>query len=129
MRCIITITDSHKQYVQAHGIHFTDALADYASSHLRNANDDSHTWPASKISQMIEAGELPKPKNMTAGDIAYTANMYYSDFAPKIMDEATCLKAAIKLDSDPDGYDGMVMLRWLADMQAKHKKLDWEKFI
>ena len=129
IRYIVTLTDSHRQYILAHGNHFTDALADYASSHLRNANGDSHTWPTSKISQMIEAGELPKPKNMTAGDIAYTANMYYSDFAPKIMDEAACLKAAIKLDSDPDGYDGMVMQRWLADMHAKNEKLDWKKFI
>ena len=126
---IIMRTDSHKRYVNKHGNHFTNELADYASSHLQNATGDSHTWPTSKISQMIEAGELPTPKHMTPGDIAYTANMYYSDFAPKIMDEATCLKAAMKLDADPDGYDGMVMQRWLADMQAKDKKLDWKKFI
>ena len=126
---IIMRTDSHKRYANAHGEHFTNELADWASSHLQNANGDSHSWHAHKIQEMIEAGELPTPKHFTAGDIAYTANMYYSDFAPKVMDEVTCLKAAMKLDSDPDGYEGMVFQRWLADMQAKDRKIDWKKFI
>lgn len=39
-----------------------------------------------------------------------------------------CIKAAILIANDPDGYEGQAFCRWVADIMAKGKSIDWEKY-
>lgn len=123
-------TDGYSEYIKKNGQHFTDALAEYASKMMENANGQAHSWTTSQVKKAMESLGLTIPNNVTYGDAAYLANMYYADLFPDpLKDEASCLKAAYKIANDPDGYEGLIFNRWLADMVGKEVKIDWTKFI
>lgn len=118
------------EYVEKHGYHFTDSLAEYASKMMQNANGQQHSWTTGQVKKAMDSLGYTIPSNITPGDVAYLANMYYADFFPEpLKDETSCLKAAYKIANDPDGYDGMIFCRWVADMIGKSAKINWEKFI
>lgn len=117
-------------YVNKHGYHFTDALAEHVSKMMVNANGQVHSWTASQVKKSLESLGFIIPTGMTSGDVAYLANMFYADLYPDpLKDEASCLRAAYHIATDPDGYKGMVFCRWTADAIGKAIKIDWEKFI
>lgn len=121
-------------YVEKHGYHFTEELADYVSKMMENANSQAHTWTAQQVKKAMESlGLMPFGKTKsesTLGDATYLANMYYADLYPDpLKDEASCLKAAYKVVNDVDGYKGMVFCRWTADAIGLAIKIDWEKFV
>lgn len=119
------------EYTEKHGYHFTEELAEHASKMMKNANGQTHTWTAAQVKKALESlGYMPSSKDATLGDIAYAANMLYADFYPEVIkDEASCLKGANALASDPDGYEGMIFTRWASDVMAKAVSIDWEKFV
>lgn len=120
----------YSEYVKKHGYHFTDALAEYVSKMMQNANGQTHSWTASQVKKSMESLGLNIPSNVTSGDMAYLANMYYADLFPDpLKDEASCLRAAYKIANDPDGYKGMIFCRWTADAIGKAVNIDWEKFV
>lgn len=122
--------EGYSKYVEKHGHHFTDALAEYASKIMINANNQNHSWTANQVKKSIESLGLVIPEKVTTGDITYLANMYYADLYPDpLKDEAACLKAAYKSANDPDGYNGMTFCRWTADVVGKAININWEKFI
>ena len=121
-------------YVEKHGYHFTEELADHVSKMMENANGQIHTWTAQQVKKAMESlGLMPFGKTKsesTLGDATYLANMYYADLYPDpLKDEASCLKAAYKVANDVDGYKGMVFCRWTADAIGLAIKIDWEKFV
>lgn len=116
-------------YVEKHGYHFTEGLAEHVSKTMVNANGQQHTWTAYQVKKSMESLNLSVPSHVTTGDVTYLANMYYADFYPDpLKDEASCLRAAYKVANDPDGYDGMAFCRWTADVIGKEMTIDWEKF-
>lgn len=120
----------YSEYVKKHGYHFTNELAEHASSMMKNANGYLHTWNTSQVIKAIENLGLNIPDHVTHGDIVYLANMYYADLYPDpLTDEVSCLKAAYKIANDPDGYKGMIFCRWTADIIGKAININWEKFI
>ena len=125
----LMLAKGHCGYVKSHGYHFTDALAEHASRQMVNASGQPHFWSAAQVKRAFEAIGLSLPNGSTYGDATYLANMAYADFYPDpLKDEAACLKYAHKVLTDPDGYEGMVFFRWLADAVGKGMKLNWEKF-
>lgn len=117
-------------YIKKHGYHFTDALAEYASRIMENANGQSHSWTVSQVKKSFESLGFAIPDNVTPGDVAYLANMYYADQYPDpLRDEASCLKAAYNIANDPDGYEGMIFCRWLADIIGKRTIINWDNFV
>ena len=122
--------EGYLEYVEKHGYHFTDSLAEYASKMMQNANGQQHSWTTGQVKKSMDSLGFTIPSNITPGDVAYLANMYYADFFPEpLKDETSCLKAAYKIANDPDGYDGMIFCRWVADMIGKSAKINWGKFI
>lgn len=122
--------DGYIGYVKKHGYHFTDALAEHVSKMMQNANGQQHSWTAAQVKKVMESLGLTIPSKVTTGDVAYLANMYYADLFPDpLKDEVSCLRAAHKIANDPDGYDGMVFYRWIADAIGKAVHIDWDKFI
>lgn len=122
--------EGYSKYIEKHGYHFTDELAEYASKMMENANGQSHSWTVAQVKKSMDNLGLVIPSKVTIGDVTYLANMYYADLYPDpLKDEASCLRAAYKSVNDPDGYEGMTFCRWTADVIGKAIKIDWEKFI
>lgn len=127
---VLESAEDYYKYIEKHGYHFTDALAEHVSKMMINASGQSHSWTASQVKKSMESLGLTIPEKITTGDVTYLANMYYSDFYPDpLKDEASCLRAAYKIAHDPDGYEGMIFCRWTADVIGKAIKIDWEKFV
>lgn len=127
---VLKPTDGYSRYIEKHGHHFTDELAEYASKMMKNANSQNHSWTAIQVQKSMDNLGLCIPSNVTTGDVTYLANMYYADLYPDpLKDEAACLKAAYRSVNDPDGYESMTFCRWIADAIGKAIKIDWEKFI
>ena len=117
-------------YVEKHNYHFTDMLADHVTKMMENADSSNHNWTTAQVKAAITGIGVKIPESVTWGDVAYLANMYYADLYPEVLkDEASCLKAAVKIANDKDGYKGMVFCRWTADAIGKAVKLNWEEFV
>lgn len=120
----------YNDYVNKHGYHFTDSLAEHVSKMMVNSNGQIHSWTASQVKKAMDSLGFTIPKHVTTGDVTYLANMAYADFFPDVLkDEPACLKYAHKVANDVDGYEGMAFYRWIADVIGKDLKLDWKQFI
>ena len=43
--------------------------------------------------------------------------------------EGDCVKYAIAVATDPDGYDGMAFNRWLVDIAANDIEINWDDYL
>ena len=116
----------YKDYVKHHGLHFTDSLAAWASRKLKNADGSTHMWSRQEISNVLKSMGITLPDNVTTGDVMYLANMYYSDFSQDISD-ADIFKMVKRMISDPDGYEGMIFVRYTADIMSKNTEVPWKE--
>lgn len=117
---------SYDDYLKMHGHHFTDKLAEFASSLMINTSGTEHSW----VSNQIES--IQGFHNETPGDILYTANMAFADFYPTVLQSPeACIEYAKAVALDPDGYEGMQFERWVCDMNHKSegRVIHWEDFI
>lgn len=118
-------------YIGKHGFHFTNELAEHVSREMENVDGSNHHWTVKDIKRML----LLYCNNINIdekhlGDITYLANMAYADFKTALnFNDEQCIKYAIAVANDPDGYDGLPFSRWLADAAHKHLgNIDWSKF-
>lgn len=117
-----------RNYIAHNGYHFNDRLADWATKLMENASGDMHNWTTEQVRKAVEGMRSKVYPYVTDGDLAYVANMCYADIFPDIArNEADCLKYAIRVGADPDGYDGMIFNRWLSDVIGKNIVVDWGK--
>ena len=118
-------------YINKYGWHFTDQLADYASTLMENDDESNHHWTTKALVKYCMTKGISFPEETaTWGDFAYTANMAYADFYPSICkSEDDCIMYAKKVVKDKDGYPGMVFHRWVSDIIGKQLVINWEKFI
>lgn len=122
--------EGYGQYVEKHGKHFTDELAEKASKLMENRNGLYHSWGVDEVKIAFERMGLEKPDGYTWGDATYAANMAYADFyGSSLKTEQDCVKYAYDLMSDIDGYDGMILNRYIADLMGNEIKMDWSKYI
>lgn len=122
---------SMKNYVNRHGYHFTDKLAQAASEMMVNSNGSSHKWTPEQIEKTMKMYGLKCRGNCTLGDLTYLSNMAYADLYPSVLkDEISCLRYAIAMADDPDGYEGMVFNRWKSDLKksGREHRIQWEKY-
>ena len=123
------VSDNKESYIKKHGKHFTNKLAEYASRQMINANGTNHRWDAEAMQRNLSASGYTIPDTSTIGDIAYTANMAYADFFPDLITEQQCIKYAMLIANDPDGYEGIQFSRWIADIEGKGEKFDFADFV
>lgn len=113
-------------YIEHHGYHFSDKLANWATKQMTNANGETHNWTTSQVMENIDRTKGHVKPYVSNGDLAYAANMCYADFFPDVVKtESDCLRYAVKVGSDPDGYDGMIFSRWLSDVVQKEVSIKW----
>jgi hypothetical protein len=117
-----------QNYIKQHGYHFTDALAGEVCKAMENSDGSYHIWTVDEIKQILNLKSYTNNNNCTMGDLTYLANMAYADFYPDIIGLEGCINYALLIAKDPDGYDGMVFMRWLSDVIGKEVKIKWDKF-
>lgn len=120
--------DGYNDYVSKHGLHFTKALQEYASKQMVNSNNQEHTWTSEQVQNVCNVLNLKIPDTSTIEDVTYTANMAYADFYPELLNEHQCIKYAVAVANDKDGYTGIQFCRWVADVVGKKEHIDWDKF-
>lgn len=119
-----------EQYLEKYGKHFTIKLADFASEQMVNSDGTSKHWDITDIKQIIDELGYIIPLSSTIGDIIYTANMAYADFYPLLLKDAkSCVRYAMEVAGDKDGYEGIQFCRWMADVKNKNLEIDWNSFI
>lgn len=121
----------YKNYVEKHGTHFTDELAEWVSKQMVNKNGEKdHHWSVSDVKGAFDRLGLKKPNEATWGDATYAANMAYADYlGHSVKSDVDAVKHGYDDISDPDGYPGKVFNRWTSDVIGKHIDVPWEKFI
>lgn len=120
--------NGYKDYVSKNGLHFTRSLQEHASKQMVNSNDSTHTWTTEQVQNVCDVLNLEIPSTSTIDDVAYTANMAYADFYPELLNEHQCIKYAVAVANDKDGYEGIQFCRWAADIVGKGETIDWAKF-
>lgn len=87
-----------------------------------------HTWTSQQVQNVCNVLNLKIPDTSTIEDVTYTANMAYADFYPELLNEHQCIKYAVAVANDKDGYTGIQFCRWVADVVGKKGNIDWDKF-
>lgn len=119
-----------EQYLEKYGKHFTIKLADFASKQMVNSDGTNKHQDVTDIKQIIDELGYIIPLSSTIGDIIYTANMAYADFYPLLLKDAkSCVRYAMEVAGDKDGYEGIQFCRWMADVKNKNLEIDWNSFI
>lgn len=126
---IITIRHSEdndiKTYIDQYSKHFDEKSLEFALKNMINNNDSDHKFNTEHIKQYIEQHSITVPNTSNIYDITYTANMAYADFYPNILhNEEDCIKYAIAVANDVDGYEGIQFRRWLIDLMSKNINLN-----
>ena len=81
-----------------------------------------------QVQNVCNVLNLKIPDTSTIEDVTYTANMAYADFYQELLNEHQCIKYAIAVANDKDGYIGIQFCRWMADVVGKNEYIDWDKF-
>lgn len=119
-------------YLQYNGPHFNDKLLAFAVSKMTKSINGKQVpiTPYSKqeVDNILTSHGI-KLENNALKDYLYAANMCRADFFGSSIEDNLHVARFIKdVIDDPDGYDGLVFNRWLADMARKGEPIDWDEF-
>ncbi len=129
------IPSDMEQYLSFYGMHFNKKLCDFAVSKMEK--EDKATGAMKKITPMtleelkpiLEKNKVEVESNDWY-DALYLANMVKADYwGSSIEDEAHMAKYIEDVINDPDGYEGIVFSRFLADCSAKGGVIFWDMLI
>lgn len=101
---------------------------DRTLSLLDGIYQDSRSNTLEQVQNVCNVLNLKIPDTSTIEDVTYTANMAYADFYPELLNEHQCIKYAVAVANDKDGYTGIQFCRWVADVVGKKENIDWDKF-
>lgn len=118
--------EGYKAYKAKHGMHFSDRMAMWASSNMKNADGKDHTWSVYDVKAAFSSLGYTLKNGYTWGDVTYMANMLYADYAKCLKADTDAVKMAYAITEDPDGYDGMIFNRYTADIMEKGTCVPWE---
>lgn len=120
----------YKKYVKIHDHHFNNELSEHVSKMMENSNGSKHSWTCEQVKQELMLRNVQDYGHCSLGDITYLANMAYADFFPNVLEtEQACIKYAIAVAQDVDGYEGIAFCRWMADVKNKDIEIDWEHYV
>lgn len=121
--------NKYDEYTNKYGLHFSPKLLKYAVDHIENKNGSTHSWDTNQVKAQLNMLGYTIPSTSTLEDITYTANMAYADFYPDLLTEEQCIKYAMNVANDIDGYEGIQLYRWASDQMGKNNNVNWEQFI
>ena len=125
------IPEEMELYLSRNGKHFNKRLSDFAVAKMRkDGNTKITSYTKEEVEDMLKAVGKSLDNYNAPYDAVYLANMAKADFADNCMpskDQQALFVDAVMADAD--GYEGMVLNRWLADMAGKGIWIDWERMI
>ena len=129
------IPEDMEQYLSYYGCHFNKLLCEFAVSKMKR--DDKQTGMLKKITPitMEELKALLEKYKIDIDskeqyDALYLANMVKADFlGSSIEDEEHMARYIEAVLCAPDGYEGLVFYRFLADCSGKGVVIFWEQMI
>lgn len=122
------------KYLSQYGPHFNKKCCEFAVSQMykidENGNEKSiKPYTKEKIDELLKTNNVIV-KYAQLEDTVYVANMCKADYYKQSVPTEQHLALYVKntLD-DPDGCDGLVFNRWIADMKWLGIAIDWESFL
>lgn len=129
------IPEEMQLYLSRNGKHFNKRLCEFAVGLMKgkstgNMSNGFEPMTREKTESMLSDAGLDISNYNAPYDAVYLANMAASDFLGSSLPDAA--HVAMYIDdvlTDPDGYEGMVFNRWLADVAGMGVWVDWEKMV
>lgn len=129
------IPEEMQLYLSRNGKHFNKRLCEFAVGLMKGKGPDGspngfEPVTRDKTEAMLTEAGLDIGNYKAPYDAVYLANMAMSDFIGSSIPDK--MHVAMYIDdvlTDPDGYDGMVFNRWLADVAGAGIWVDWEKMV
>lgn len=119
-----------REYLNFYGWHFNKKLCDFAVSHMTvsgGAKLDSIT--KENLEQILNRHSINLEK-AKGYDALFVANMAKADYYGSSIPNEDYLARFVKdYIDDPDGYDGLPMTRYFADVIGKGVVIDWEDML
>lgn len=118
-------------YLRYNGPHFSKKLVKFAAKYMHKGKEDSpiQSYTKEQVDTILQSYGI-KLKNNTLYDYVYVANMCKADFLGSSIKDEEHLALYVKdVIDDPDGYDGIVFNRWLADAARNGIRPDWEEVL
>lgn len=129
-----TIPEDLAVYMSQNGPHFNKYAFEFAVSNMYKKSADGKEeeitpYAKAKVDELL-ANYGIKIKNNHLYDAAYVATMCKADYLGSSVPNETYLAKYIKdaLD-DPDGAEGLIFNRWIADMKWLGIPIPWEEFL
>lgn len=118
------------KYLSLYGWHFNKKLCEFAVSKMTKEND-TPLQPISKESlEFLMKKYNVVVKNAQGYDCVFVANMCKADYyGSSIINEEGMIRFIKDYIDDPDGYEGLPMTRYFADVIGKGVVIDWEDMI
>lgn len=129
------VPEDMQQYLSYYGTHFNKLLCEFAVSKMKR--EDKQTGVIKRITPftmeelkaMLEKYSVNIDTNEQY-DALYLANMVKADYwGSSIEDEEHMARYIEDVICDPDGYEGLVFNRFLADCGGKGVAIFWENMI
>lgn len=119
-----------QEYIDKHGLHFTDNLAQMAIQQLINPLGDYITIAEINKWLLDNNKAVFLLNNSTLGDIFYAANIAYANLFPNILDsKSKCIECVVLTAQSEITYEGQSFIQWIADCDFKDLEIDWKKYI
>ena len=117
-------------YLSSHGWHFSKAMCKWAVSKMRDRNERRIEFRTKdQVEQFLRSHGI-ELKRDNGYDAVYVIHMVYADFfGSSINTDDAIAKYVRDYIDDPDGYEGIAFVRFLADCEAKGIGIDWEDMI
>ena len=118
-------------YLRYNGWHFSKELCEFACS-LMYGKDNAPIKPYTKqeIEELLKAHNIQLKNKNILYDHVFVANMCKADFlGESVPTEAHLAKYVKNVIDDPDGYEGLPMTRWYADMCKKGIAINWNDMV
>lgn len=126
------IPEDMEAYLSYYGCHFNKKLCDFAVSKMKREDKATGMLKAitpitlEEMRSILEKNKIHVETNEMY-DALYLANMVKADYwGSSIEDEAHMAKYIEDVICDPDGYDGLVFGRFLADCSGKGCVIHWD---
>ena len=123
------------EYLSNYGWHFSKKLCDFAVSRMKKKNSSSGKEETITPITKEQVDELLKKYNVSIErkegyDCVFVANMCKADYLGSSVPNEQYLALFIKdYVDDPDGYDGLPMTRWYADIIGSGTRVIWEDML
>ena len=117
-------------YLSHYGPHFNRKCCEFAISQMyKDDNEEFKPYEKGEVEEFLRAYGI-KVKYAQLEDITYVANMCKADYLKgSVPTEQHLAMYVHETLDDPDGCEGLVFNRWIADMKWLGIAIPWSDFL